>query len=122
MPESDVYHEGNLWASKEEFIKFLGRPDKVVTVIRFKFTPIEPITVRLTPKEKEVYDLVVAGVENKDIASKLEISVRTVETHVSSILSKSGFKTRYQVAANLYPDFVEVSKFTPSQHAFSNYG
>lgn len=123
MPESDVYHEGNLWRSKDEFIKFLGRPGKVVTVIRFKFTPLKPLKVVLTPKEKEVYDLLVIGNENKRIAEKLGNSIRTIETHVSTILSKSGLATRYQIAANLYPEFIEVSKSTPSHlYAFSNHG
>lgn len=41
MPEEDVYHEGNLWKSKEEFIKMLGmKPDAVLTVVRFDFVPI----------------------------------------------------------------------------------
>jgi hypothetical protein len=41
MPEEDVYHEGNLWKSKEEFIEMLGmKPDSVLTVVRFRFIPV----------------------------------------------------------------------------------
>lgn len=39
MPEVDVYHEGDLWSSKEDFIKVLDcSPDSLVSVIRFKFS------------------------------------------------------------------------------------
>ncbi|BAZ31162.1 hypothetical protein NIES4074_36340 [Cylindrospermum sp. NIES-4074] len=38
MPESDVFAEGNLWASKKEFIKMLRLPlDKKLCVVRFQF-------------------------------------------------------------------------------------
>ena len=42
----------------------------------------------LTPREREVMDLVVAGRHNRDIAEKLGISVRTVEVHKSRVMSK----------------------------------
>lgn len=41
MPDEDVYHEGNLWESKAEFIKTLGiSPNSVLTVVRFEFCPV----------------------------------------------------------------------------------
>ncbi|MBE9056341.1 hypothetical protein [Sphaerospermopsis sp. LEGE 08334] len=41
MPEEDVFFEGNLWRSKDEFIKFVDiHPDNLVTVIRFDFVPL----------------------------------------------------------------------------------
>jgi len=43
---------------------------------------------RLTPREREIFDLLVAGYANKDIATKLFISPRTVETHRQRITSK----------------------------------
>ena len=47
MPEEDVYHEGNLWKTKDEFIQMLGiSPNTVLTVVRFNFTPI----VRIIPR------------------------------------------------------------------------
>ena len=40
MPEADVYHEGNLWNSKEEFIKVITcKPETIVSVVRFQFRP-----------------------------------------------------------------------------------
>lgn len=38
MPEIDIYHEGNLWSNKEEFIKVIGcNPETILSVVRFKF-------------------------------------------------------------------------------------
>jgi FixJ family two-component response regulator len=44
----------------------------------------------LTPREREVMDLVVAGCHNRDIAGRLGISVRTVEVHKARMMAKLG--------------------------------
>ena len=43
---------------------------------------------QLTPREKEVMDLIVAGVANKGVAYKLGISERTVEIHRARVMQK----------------------------------
>lgn len=53
----------------------------------------------LTRRELEVARLVAAGLSNRDIASDLTISQRTVETHVEHILSKLALENRTKVAA-----------------------
>jgi RNA polymerase sigma factor (sigma-70 family) len=45
---------------------------------------------RLTPREREVLDRVVAGKHNREIADDLAISVRTVEVHKARVLAKMG--------------------------------
>ncbi|MER6951800.1 LuxR C-terminal-related transcriptional regulator [Nonomuraea sp. NPDC000554] len=52
----------------------------------------------LTPRQREVADLIAAGMSNKDIAAKLVIAQRTAEGHVESILTKLGFTSRVQIA------------------------
>jgi len=47
----------------------------------------------LTEREKEIMKLVVEGLTNQEIAQKLFISIRTVETHKTRILQKLGFKS-----------------------------
>ena len=44
----------------------------------------------LTPREREVMLLIVAGNANKEIATKLDLSTRTIETHRGRILEKTG--------------------------------
>lgn len=44
----------------------------------------------LSPREREVMDLVVAGLPNKVIAHRLGIAVRTVEVHRARLMEKSG--------------------------------
>ena len=47
----------------------------------------------LTPRETDVAELVASGLTNREIADRLVLSVRTVETHVDRILGKLGFTT-----------------------------
>lgn len=51
----------------------------------------------LTPREREVLDLVVAGRHNREIAASLGISVRTVEVHKARILGKVGVQNVTQL-------------------------
>ncbi|MPY98094.1 MAG: AAA family ATPase [Actinophytocola sp.] len=53
----------------------------------------------LTNRETEIARLVAKGLGNKQIATDLVISARTVETHVEHILVKLGFHSRTQIAA-----------------------
>jgi predicted ATPase/DNA-binding NarL/FixJ family response regulator len=52
----------------------------------------------LTRREREIAELVTQGMTNKEIASRLVISARTVAGHVEHILTKLGFKSRVQIA------------------------
>ena len=53
----------------------------------------------VTGRECEVFELLAQGASNAAISEKLFISVRTVETHVSSLLSKLGVDGRGQLIA-----------------------
>ncbi|MNZ53416.1 Transcriptional regulatory protein LiaR [compost metagenome] len=52
----------------------------------------------LTPREQEVLDLIALGMSNKEIASKLVITEKTVKTHVSHVLGKLNLSDRTQAA------------------------
>jgi len=56
------------------------------------------IDMPLTSREQEVAALVAQGLTNRQIASNLHLSERTVENHVSNILRKLGLASRAQVA------------------------
>ncbi len=49
---------------------------------------VETRYAELTPREREVMDLVVQGHSNKSVATRLDISVKTVEAHRSRIMEK----------------------------------
>jgi DNA-binding NarL/FixJ family response regulator len=53
---------------------------------------------RLTPREREVLDLLVEGCDNAEIAERLYISQFTAKNHVASILDKLGVHNRLQAA------------------------
>lgn len=58
-----------------------------------------PSFAELTHRESEVATLIAAGYSNRQVAEALFISVATVKDHVHSILGKTGFESRSQVAA-----------------------
>jgi DNA-binding CsgD family transcriptional regulator len=57
----------------------------------------------LTPTERTVAGLVAQGLSNPDIAGRLHISRRTVETHVAHVLTKLSARSRVEVAGLVPP-------------------
>jgi DNA-binding NarL/FixJ family response regulator len=58
---------------------------------------VDPDLDLLTPRERQVLRLIARGYSYKDIASELEISTKTVESHVSSVLRKLQLSNRHQL-------------------------
>ncbi len=56
-----------------------------------------PIKLDFTPREQSVLDLVAEGLMNKEIARRLETSVRNVEKYVSRLFSKTGTNSRTEL-------------------------
>lgn len=61
----------------------------------------------LTPREREVVQLIARGANNHEIAQTLFISEKTVKNHITSILSRLNLRDRTQVAifANANPEY-----------------
>jgi two-component system nitrate/nitrite response regulator NarL len=55
--------------------------------------------VRMTPREREVIDLIGEGLSNKEIAQRLNIATHTVKSHVRNVMEKLALHTRLQIAA-----------------------
>lgn len=57
-----------------------------------------PSSVELTPTELKVVQLVAQGLANREIADKLNVSQRTIESHVSNMLNKTNLHNRTELA------------------------
>jgi DNA-binding NarL/FixJ family response regulator len=53
----------------------------------------------LTARQEQVHKLIIAGLTNAEIAERLFISTRTVENHVSAVLSKLNVENRAEAIA-----------------------
>jgi DNA-binding NarL/FixJ family response regulator len=52
----------------------------------------------LTPREREVAELVALGRSNREIARSLVVTVRTIETHLENAFRKLGVQSRAELA------------------------
>ncbi len=61
-------------------------------------------SVRMTPREREVINLIAEGLGNKEIAARLHIATHTVKSHVRNVMEKLTLHTRLQIAAYAHRD------------------
>ena len=61
--------------------------------------PADPELDQLTSREQEVLRLIARGYAYKEVASRLHLSVKTIETHVSAVLRKLQLSSRHQLTA-----------------------
>jgi len=89
-----------LVALVESSLTQAGRLLKRITRIHSPdVTPLQvPGNVELTPTELKVVQLVAQGLANREIAEKLNVSQRTIESHVSNMLHKTGLHNRTELA------------------------
>lgn len=76
--------------SNDSILEVVGR---ALAVVSSGITPVMPVEVtmriaELTPREREVLELLVAGKPNKIIAHELSISPRTVEIHRANLMKR----------------------------------
>lgn len=60
-------------------------------------TSLDPELDQLTPREREVLRLLARGYTYKEIARRLQVSIKTIETHVSSVLRKLQLSSRHEL-------------------------
>lgn len=87
-------------------------------------------SVHLTRREEEVLDGVLRSLANKEIASQLNLSERTVKFHVSSLLAKFKVRSRMELLressrlslkafpASIAPQTAEVRPFVTKKHSY----
>ncbi|SNR33273.1 Predicted ATPase [Haloechinothrix alba] len=86
-----AYSTGRAMTEEETARYALGEETGVRTVVADTTCP-------LTPRQKEIADLVADGLTNREIATKLVITPRTADTHVQHILAKLDAGNRAQIA------------------------
>lgn len=59
-------------------------------------------SVRMTPREREVIDLIAEGKSNKAIGKELHISTHTVKSHLRNIMEKLNLHSRLQIAVYVH--------------------
>lgn len=90
--DGEVYHSQGL----EDFYQSENNSDNVNYPVKANKKPSGLLTIR----EIEIIELVSKGLHNKEIATAIEINIRTVESHVHNILSKLGVNTRLEAVLN----------------------
>jgi DNA-binding NarL/FixJ family response regulator len=96
-----------LLVGADDYIVKPYAPDELLTRVRHlvrRSPPPSPVTAKLTKREREVLQLLAAGLRQNDIAQRLFISRKTVGTHVSNIMRKLGVRTQAQAVAAAYRD------------------
>jgi len=74
----------------------IGR-DAAARAARQESESIKSLLESLTPRERQVMDMVVTGQLTKQIASQLGISIKTVDVHRSNVIHKMGVKSTAQL-------------------------
>jgi non-specific serine/threonine protein kinase len=92
---------GPAWKPARDAGQVLGRGDHITAALwpDRKRGPAAESGLPLTPREREVAELIARGLTNRQIAAQLFIAERTADTHVGHILAKLGCTSRAQVAA-----------------------
>ena len=90
-----------LTAARAVFEQLCARAD-LRRVDHMTGTPASHARTKLSPREQQVLRLIATGSTNKVIAGRLSVSERTVDRHVSNILTKLGVPTRAAAIAFAY--------------------
>jgi DNA-binding NarL/FixJ family response regulator len=94
-----VVLKGEIWVGRK-LIPHLLEELTVLTEQRRREAPgkSDDRLDRVTPRERQIVDLLSAGASNKEIAKRLNVTERTVKAHLTAIFRKLGLSGRLQLA------------------------
>lgn len=61
-------------------------------------------SVKMTPRERQVINLIAEGLSNKAIAARLHVAIHTVKSHVRNVMEKLTLHSRLQIAAYVHSE------------------
>jgi DNA-binding NarL/FixJ family response regulator len=89
--------DGQIWIARDLVSSLIGELAGLIVEQRQQ-SGANGVLDRLSPRERQVAALVSDGASNKEIARRLDVTERTVKTHLSAIFSKLRVSDRYQLA------------------------
>jgi DNA-binding NarL/FixJ family response regulator len=94
-----VVLKGEIWVGRK-LIPHLLEELTVLTEQRRRDAPgrSDERLERVTPRERQIVDLLSVGASNKEIAKRLNVTERTVKAHLTAIFRKLGLSGRLQLA------------------------
>ncbi len=84
--------------------------DKDIRNRRLQIDSLHARLDQLTRREREVLDSLIAGQTNRGLAEKLNLSLRTIETHRSNMLKKMGVHSFSHLLRLLLSSFEDISR------------
>jgi DNA-binding NarL/FixJ family response regulator len=95
----EVVARGGFWVPRPILSRFVEEELKSA-----RHRTVVPATGSLSARQREVCDLLLENLSNRDIAERLVMSERTVKFHVSNLLSKFGIKRRADLIVLAHAD------------------
>jgi DNA-binding NarL/FixJ family response regulator len=93
-----VTANGGVWVTRSLLPRLVNDLRKYVDTHRKPAeTPANDVLAELTQREREIVRLIVEGASNKEVASSLNISERTVKGHLSNVFQKLGVSDRLKL-------------------------
>ena len=102
-------HEGGYWVPRLLLSRF------VFGILDQPRLPIPGEVRRLSPRERQVYEALLENLSNKEIASRMNLSERTVKFHVSNVLAKYRVRRRADlILQNYHARALETTHASPA--------
>jgi DNA-binding NarL/FixJ family response regulator len=102
--------QGCIWAPRRLLSKIIER------LLSQQGTSLPLPSPVLSPRERQVLDLIMTASSNREIAEQLGIEERTVKAYVASLLRKTGAENRVSLSVQATQDFMRDRRVLQSQN------